>query len=230
MRRLAAQEAERRNAGAAGREQDQLRFWEEKSGEIEQNSLKLLRAELEAATKRLELGVTSCLTTAAENLRADNLEQTAKLVAELVKKIGDLIATQETVSARADKKLGDLAFRGNQMQALVNKQQEQIMLFESLVERGSRTAESILNAAQVGAETMWLKRGRNIILSLSLIVLATIVAGSYLHRWIYQPTWQVSEGSNYWEVYTYGMPEEQKAKLIEQLRAKQRRIEQEEGR
>src|ERR1700753_726106 len=121
MRRLAAQEAERTSAGAAGQEQDQLRFWEEKSAEIEQNSLKLLRAELEAATKRLELGVTSSLTTVAENLRADNLEQTAKLVAEPVKKIGDLIATLEAVSARADKKLGDLAFRGNQMQALVNK-------------------------------------------------------------------------------------------------------------
>jgi hypothetical protein len=166
----------------------------------------------------------------AENLRVDNLEQTAKLVAELVKKIGNLIATLEAVSARADKKLGDLAFRGNQMQALVNKQQEQIMLFESLVERGSRTAESILNAAQVGAETMWLRRGRNIILSLSLIILATVAVSSYLQRLIYQPTWQVSEGSNYWEVYTHGMSEEQKAQLIEQLRAKQRRIEQEEGR
>jgi hypothetical protein len=230
MKRLAAQEAERMNAGAAGREQDQLRFWEEKAAEIEQNSLRLLRAELEAATKRLELCVTSSLTTVAENLRADNLEQTAKSVAELVKKIGDLIVILEALSARTDKKLGDLAFRVNQMQKIVNKQQEQIMLYESLIKRGDRTAESILNAAQVGAETMWLRRGRNIILSFSLIILVTVAVSSYLQRLIYQPTWQVSEGSNYWEVYTHGMTEEQKTQLIEQLRAKQRRIEQEEGR
>jgi hypothetical protein len=229
MKRLAAQEAERTSAGASGQEQDQLRFSEEKSAEIEQNSLKLLRAKLEVATKRLELAVTSSLTIVAENLRADNLEQTAKLIAELVKKIGDLITMLETVSARTDRKLDDLAFRNGQMQKLVNKQQEQIMLFESLVKRGERTAESMLNTAQVGAETMLLRRGRGLILNISLIVLATIVAGSYLHRWIYQPTWQITEGSNYWEVYTHGMTEEQKAKLIEQLRTKQRRIEQEEG-
>lgn len=122
MKRLAAQEAERTSAGAAGREQGQLRFWEEKSAEIEQNSLKLLRAELGTATKRLELGLTNSLNIVAENLRADNLEKTAELLAEPVKKIGELVAALEALSARTDKKLGDLAFRGSQMQTLVNRQ------------------------------------------------------------------------------------------------------------
>lgn len=35
------------------------------------------------------------------------------------------------------------------------------------------------------------------------------------------------EGSNYWELYTYQMTEEQKAKLIRQLETKQRERERE---
>lgn len=227
MKRLAEQEAERTSAGAAGHKKDQLRFWEEKSAEIEQNCLKLLRAELGAATTRLELSVTDSLYALAKNLRADNLEKTAELLAELVKKIGDLITTLEAVSAKTGQKLDDLAFRGDQMQKLVHKQQEQIMLFESLVTRGNKTAERMHSAAHAGIKTMWLRRGRDVILSICLIVLATVVAGSYLHRWIYQPTWQVIEASNYWELFTYEMTGEQKAKVIEQLKVKQRRIEQE---
>lgn len=142
-------------------------------------------AELGAATRRLELGVTSSLSSLAEGLRADNLDQTAELLAEPVLRIGELVATLEAVGARADKKLEDLSFRGGQMQAIVNKQQEQIRLFESHIERANGTAEKMLKASDAGIDTMldmWMRRATAIIISVSFIVLVAILAGTFLHR------------------------------------------------
>jgi hypothetical protein len=125
MRQSAAQEAERTSARIESQEQEQLRLWlEDRTAQIEQNCRKMLRSEIESATQRLELGVTSSLNGLANKLRSDNLEETAAQLVEPVTKMGELIATLERVSQRADEKLGDLQFRSGQMLKLIQVQEQ----------------------------------------------------------------------------------------------------------
>ncbi len=227
MKQSAAQEAERMSAKIEGQEQEQLRLWlEDRTAEIEQNCRKMLRSEIESATKRLELGVTSSLSGLADRLRGDNLEETAAQLAEPVIKISELIATLGRVSQRADEKLGDLQFRSGQMQTLIRVQEQQVSTFEALVKRGEITSKRLDSATRAGVDTLlniWVRRWKGILLSLSAIILLTIWLGTRLHAWAYQPTWLTIEESNSWRLYTSDMKEEEKARLIQRLKAKQPR-------
>jgi hypothetical protein len=227
MKQSAAQEAERTSARIEGQEQEQLRLWlEDRTAEIEQNCRKMLRAEIESATKRLEVGVTSSLSSLADKLRSDNLGETAAQLVEPVIKMSELIATLERVSQRADEKLGDLQFRGGQMLKLIQIQEQQVLTFEALVKRGEITSKNLHAATRAGIDTLlniWVRRWKGILLSLSAIILLTIFLGTRLHAWAYQPTWLTIEESNYWRLLTYDMKEEEKARLIQRLKAKQPR-------
>jgi len=224
MRQSAAQEAERTSARIEGQEQEQLRLWlEGRTAEIEQNCRKMLRTEIESATKRLEVGVTSSLSVLADRLRGDNLEETASQFVEPVMKMSELIATLERVAQRADEKLGDLQFRSGQMLKLIQVQEQQVSTFEALVKRGEITSKNMDSATRAGIDTLlniWVRRWKGILLSLSAIILLTIFLGTRLHAWAYQPTWLTIEESNYWRLLTYDMKEEEKARLIQRLKAK----------
>lgn len=227
MKRSAAQEAERTSARIEGQEQEQLRLWlEDRTAEIERTCRKMLRAEIELATKRLEVGLTSSLSGLADRLRSDNMEETATQLIEPVIKISELIATLERVSQRANEKLSDLQFRSGQMQTLIQIQEQQVLTFEALVKRGEITSKNLDAATRAGIDTLlniWVRRWKGILLSLSAIILLTVWLGTRLHAWAYQPTWLTIEESNYWRLYTSDLKEEEKARLIQRLKAKQPR-------
>lgn len=229
MLKYAAQAAENTDAKIAEQEQAQLRFWEEKASEIERNCLKMLRAEIEAATKRLEVGVTSSIISLAEKLRDDNLKEIAAELEEPVTKIGDLIASLERVSTTTDQKLGELQFRGGQMLKLVQKQQEQITLYEGVSDRVNSAIRNMQGAMHAGVDTIldiWVRRRWRVLSSAGVIVLLTVALSIYIHRQVYQPTWLTIEESNYWRLYTYVMKDAEKQRLIEQLKVKQSLIQQ----
>jgi chromosome segregation ATPase len=228
----AAQAAENTSSRIAERDQEQLTFWEERASEIEQNCRRLLRAEIEAATKRLEVGLKSSISGLAEELRDDNLKELATGLEEPVTKMGDLIATLERVSTMTDQKLGDLAFRGGQMLKLVQTQQQQITLYEGVSDRVNSALRNLQEAMHAGTEMIlgiWVRRRWRVLSSVGVIVLLTVGLSMLVHRQIYQPTWLTIEESNYWRLHTYDMKETDKQRLIELLKAKQRRLQQQNG-
>jgi chromosome segregation ATPase len=229
MLKSAAQVAENTSVRIAEQEQEQLTFWKERASEIEQNCRRLLLAEIEAATKRLDVGLTSSMNSLAEKLQDDNLKELATKLEEPVTKIGDLIATLERVSTMTEQRLGDLAFRSGQMLKLVQTQQQQITLYEGVSDRVNSALQNLQGAMHAGVDTLldiWVRRRWRVLSSVGVIVLLTVSLSSLIHRQIYQPTWLTIEESNYWRLYTYEMTDTEKQHLVELMKARQRRLQQ----
>jgi hypothetical protein len=229
MLKSAARAAENTTARITSHDLEQLKLWlEGRAGEIEENCRKGLLAEIAAVTTQLKEELTSVLNSLADQLRDDNLKEMATRLEEPVRRIGDLIATLERASTRADEKLDELAFRAGQVQKLIQIQDQQNHTLETLVKRGESAAERLRAATEGGSTFLEIqaKRWKRSQLVFSLMILLMICLGTYLQARIYRPTWLTIEESNYWKLLTEDMKAEERERLMQRLNAKQRQMEQ----